>query len=177
MSDKLEGFVKDNKKEFEVKGPSDQLWEKISAELDKKKEHSTGRIKPYRWMSIAALLIVSLGIYFVYNFKQANGEVVVADVNTVLGKKEVHFASLIEEKKDSLQVYSEENPELYSKFTDDIGKLDKDYEDLKKQLQTSPNRDAVVKAMMKNLEIRSNILSQQLNIINQVNQYKKENTI
>ena len=41
MSNKLEGFVKDNKKEFEIKGPSDLLWAKIEAELNKKKQPKT----------------------------------------------------------------------------------------------------------------------------------------
>ncbi len=175
MSNKLEGFVKENKKAFEAKGPSDQLWSRIEADLDKKDKKKP--IKFYQWLSMAALLAVSLGMYFTYNYHQVNSEIAVADVNVDYGKKAVHFASLIEEKRDSLQIHSADNPELYSKFTDDISKLDSDYEELKTQLQTSPDRDAVVRAMMKNLEIRSNILSQQLKIINQVNQYKKENTI
>lgn len=174
MSNKLEGFVKDNKKEFEVKGPSDQLWDKIAAELDKKQQKKT--IKMYQWMSIAAMLVISLGAYLSYNY-QTKSTIDVADVSQTLGKKEVHLASLIEEKKDSLQIYAHDNPELYNKFKADVDKLNKDYEALKKQLQTSPNSQIVVRAMIKNLDIQLQVLNQQLMIINQVNQYKKENTI
>ncbi|MES2651303.1 MAG: hypothetical protein V4663_06155 [Bacteroidota bacterium] len=176
MSNKLEGFVKENKKAFEAKGPSDQLWLRIEAELDKKKTQPTKTIKLYQWISIAALLVVSLGIYFTYT-NQSNNEIAVADVNPDYGKKEIHFASLIEEKRDSLQLYSKENPALFKKFVSDLKKLDENYEGLKKELQTSPNPDVVVSEMMKNLEIQADILSQQLSIINQVNQYKKENSI
>ena len=177
MSNKLEGFVKENKKAFEEKGPSDQLWKRIEAELDKKKHQPTKNFKRYQWLSIAAVLLISFGIYFTYNYKQINSNVEVADVDVSFGKKAVRFASLIEEKKDSLQVYEKENPELYNKFTADMEKLTLDYESLKKQLQTSPNREIVVRAMIKNLEIQFNVLSQQLEIINQVNQYKKESSI
>lgn len=173
MNNKLEGFVKENKKAFEVKGPSDQLWSKIEAELDKKSKKKS--IKLYQWLSIAALLVVSLGIYYTYT--QTNNEIAVADVNADYGKKEVHFASLIEEKRDSLALYSKENPDLFKKFVGDLKKLDENYQGLKKELQTSPNPEAVVSEMIKNLEIQANILSKQLSIINQVNQYKKENTI
>ncbi len=100
-----------------------------------------------------------------------------ADVSADYGKKEVQFASLIEEKRDSLALYSKENPALFKKFVSDLKKLDENYEGLKKELQTSPNPEAVVREMMKNLQIQADILSQQLSIINQVNQYKKENTI
>ena len=173
MNNKLEGFVKENKKAFEAKGPSDLLWSRIEAELDKKSKKKT--IKLYQWLSIAALLVMSLGFY--YSYKQTNSEIAVADVNSDYGKKEVLFASLIEEKRDSLALYSKENPDLFKKFVSDLKKLDENYEGLKKELQTSPDPEAVVSEMMKNLQIQADILSQQLSIINQVNQYKKENTI
>lgn len=179
MNNKLEEFVKANKKEFEVKGPSEQLWERIASELDKKeKEQPKKSVRLYSWLSIAAMLVISLGIYFTASYKKANNTgLEIADVNPAFKNKQVHLASLIEEKKDSLQVYAKDNPELYGKFTDDMSKLSRDYEALKQELQTSPNRADVVKAMMKNLEIQSQLLSQQLGIINQVNQYKKENSI
>ena len=174
MSNKLEGFVKENKKAFEEKGPSDQLWKRIEAELDKKKHQPTRNFKRYQWLSIAALLVVSLGIYFTAT-NRSNHEIAVADVSPDYGKKEIQFASLIEEKRDSLQLYSKENPDLFKKFVSDLKKLDENYESLKKELQTSPNPEVVVSEMMKNLEIQANILSQQLSIINHVHQYKKEN--
>jgi hypothetical protein len=173
MNSKLEGFVKENKKKFEEKGPSDALWGRIEAELDKKSKKKP--IKLYQWLSIAAMLVLSLGIYYTYT--HANNEISLADVNADYGKKEVHFASLIEEKRDSLALYSKENPALFKKFVSDLKKLDENYQGLKKELQTSPDPDAVVREMMKNLQIQADILSQQLSIINQVNQYKKENTI
>jgi hypothetical protein len=173
MSNKLEGFVKDNKKEFEVNGPSDKLWNKIAAELDKKKQKKT--IRMYQWMSIAAMMVISLGAFLTYNYQ--NRTINVADVSKSFGQKEVHLASLIEERKDSLEVHAKDNPELYNKFTSDVSKLNNDYEELKKQLQTSPNSQVVVRAMMKNLDIQLQVLNQQLMIINQVNQYKKENSI
>ena len=97
MSNKLEGFVKDNKKQFEVKGPSANLWAKIEAELDKQ-EKPKKSIKLYQWMSIAAMLLISMGIYFTYNYKQANS-IDVADINPEFGQQEVKFVNQIEEKK------------------------------------------------------------------------------
>ena len=174
MSNKLEDYVKENKKAFEAKGPSDQLWERISAELDQKTKPKKS-IKLYQWMSIAVVLALSMGLYFTYN--KTNRTIEVADVNSAFGKKEVRFASLIEEKRDSLQMMAKDSPALYGKFIADMSKLASDYDTLKKQLQTSPNSALVVKAMMKNLEIQLQIIDQQLLIINQVNQYKEESII
>ena len=173
MNNKLEGFVRDNKKAFEVKGPSNALWSKIEAELDKKKP-AKKTFGLYQWMSVAAMLVLTVGVYFGYQYKKMNTEIMVADINPKMGKNEVRFTSLIEEKRDSLQTLAGADPELYKQFTADLSKLDKDYQELKKQLQTSPNKSLVGKAMMKNLEIQLQMISQQLYIINQVNQYKKE---
>lgn len=175
MNNKLEGFVKDNKKEFEVKGPSDQLWERIAAELDKG-DAPKKSVKLYQWLSVAAVLVMGFGIYLTVNFN-TNKNIEVADISPVFGEKEVRFASQIEEKKDSLLIYAQGNPELYQKFTNDLKDLDAEYEKLKAQLPTSPNQLFIVKAMVKNREMQLQVLKQQLMIINQVNQYKKENSI
>ncbi len=179
MSNKLEKFVKDNKKGFEAKGPSDQLWARIATELDKQeqKKHPKKSIKLYQWMSIAAVALITVGVYFTYNNNKTTGPIEVAQIDAASGQKAVHFTSLIEERKDSLQVYAKENPELCNQFVSDLDKLGADYEGLKKQLQTSPNREFVVKAMMKNLELQLQVIDQQLTIVNQVNQYKKESSL
>lgn len=173
MSNKLEGFVKQYKKEFEVKGPSDALWNRIANELDKKSAKKPN-IRLYQWMSIAAMLLLSVGIYFGYQYRKMTSEIMVADINPSLAKKAVRFTNLIEEKRDSLQIFADADPELYQKFMVDLGKLDSDYQELKKQLQTTPNKALVGKAMMKNLEIQLQMISQQLYIVSQVDHYKKE---
>ena len=100
MSDKLSGFIKDNKKAFETIGPSDQLLVKIEAELNKK-QLPKNSFNIYQWMSITAIMLVSLGLYFTYNYKQAQN-IIVADINKEFGIKETHFVKQIQEKKDSL---------------------------------------------------------------------------
>lgn len=172
MSDKLERFVKENKKQFDRQGPSAQLWDRISGALDKKPLKKASL--PYKWMSIAAVLVLSLGIYFGYQYRKINGEIVVADVNAGMGQKEVRFTNLIEEKRDSLQIFAETDPVLYQKFITDLSKLDTDYQKLKEELQTTPNKALVSKAMIKNLDLQLQVISQQLSIISQVNEFKKE---
>ncbi len=175
MSDKLRGFIKDNKQEFEVKGPSKQLWTRIEAELNQKKQ-PRNFLKLYRWMSVAALIVVSLGLYFSYNYQQSQN-IVVADINKEYGQKETRYANQIQEKKDSLVYYASENPDLYQKFTADLKNLDEEYERLKMELPKSPNQIFLVKAMVKNREMQLQILQQQLMIINKVNRYKQESSI
>jgi hypothetical protein len=175
MSINLEDFIKDNKKEFDKDRPSLALWDKIELELDKKKNKAPVRLRV--WYSIAASVIILLGVGFFTMYPLKNERMSVADVNPVYAKKEVKFCNLIEQKRDSLQIFEGANPELYRQFNADLQKLNQTYEGLRKDLATSPNQQLVVKAMIKNLEIQLQLVSQQLSIISEVSQYKKENSI
>jgi len=171
----IETYIKEHKKEFDLKEPSDQLWNRIDAALTKEKKK-----QPFRmtfWFGIAASLMVLMAFVFIYSNRKQDKDLNIADINPVYAQKERRFASLIEEKKDSLQVYAKKNPELYAHFSADLNKLGSDYERLKKELQNSPNQKVVVKAMVKNLELQLQVINQQLSIINEVNQYKEENRI
>lgn len=172
----IEEYIKEHKKEFDFNTPSDQLWGRIDAALDKEKLKKRSRV-PF-WLGIAASLILIMTVTFIYTYRNGRDkELQIADVNPVYGKKELRFASLIEAKKDSLQIFAKKNPVLYARFSADLNKLDQDYEQLKKELQNSLDQKLVVKAMVKNLELQLQVLNQQLMIINEVNQYKEENRI
>ncbi|WP_253248949.1 hypothetical protein [Pedobacter sp. AJM] len=175
MNNRLETFVKENRRSFDMMEPSPALWAKIEQKLDQKKEKKP--VKLYLWMSVAAAIVVVFSLGWFYAGKMQSGEIEIADVNTVYAKKEVQFAGLIVEKKDSLAIFAAANPELYKKFTADLRKLDEEYERLKNELPASPNQTFVVKAMVKNREIQLQLLKQQLLIINQVDDYKKVNQI
>jgi uncharacterized membrane-anchored protein YhcB (DUF1043 family) len=123
---------------------------------------------------VAAVLTLGFGLYFDNSMRS---KVDLVDINPEFGKKEVRFATQIEEMKDSLEIYAKQNPELYQKFTEDLKNLDSDYEKLRAELPKSPNQLFVVKAMVKNREMQLQILNQQLEIINQVNNYKKEHSL
>jgi hypothetical protein len=175
MSKKLEEYVKGHKKDFDLDSPSEELWGKIANKLDEQKVKKPLRLQV--WIGIAAFLIVIMGIAFLYTYPNKSQEVSIADVNPSYAKKEMRFASMIEEKKDSLQVYAKENPALYKKFSEDLQKLDADCDHLKQELQSSPNPRFIVKAIVRNLELQLEIINQQLSIINQVQEFKKENRI
>jgi hypothetical protein len=175
MSTKIEDFIKENKKSFDTELPSKELWTKIDASLNKKKP-----VEPYRlklWIGIAASLTVALMIIFYYTDHSKEDMISVADVNPAYAKKQVKYASLIERKTDSLEVLAKENPQLYEKFSADLKAIKKDYKQLNQQLPASANQAMVVKAMERNLELQLQVVSQQLTIINQVNQFKKDNQL
>ena len=171
----IEDYIKKNKADFDVEGPSAQLWGKIESVLDQQKIKR--KLKFPFWFGIAASLLLIAGMICFYKFHESNKQSQLAVINPVYVKNEMKFASLIEEKKDSLLIYAKDNPDLYNKFNEDLKGLDKDYEQLKKELHDSPDQRLLVRAMAQNLETQLQIVSQQLSVISQANSYKREDRL
>lgn len=171
----MEDYIRGNKADFDVKIPSDGLWAKIEQELDQQKGKKSRKF-PF-WLSIAASLILVVGLVFLYQVNKKNNRTNFSAISPGYAKKEMRFASLIEEKRDSLLIYAKDNPDLYQKFNEDLKALSNDYEQLKKELQRSPDQRLIVRAMAQNLETQLQIVSQQLSVISQVDNHKREHQL
>jgi hypothetical protein len=175
MSTRIEDYIKENRKAFDTEMPSKALWDDIDQSLNNNKV-----VKPNRlmlWIGVAAALVMATTI-FLYNSEEVQDHTIsIAEVNPAYARKQVRFASLIERKTDSLEMLAKQNPQLYQKFSADLQRIQGDYKKLGHQLPQSANQALVVKAMETNLELQLQVVSQQLTIINQVNQYRKDNQL
>jgi hypothetical protein len=193
MSNGLEQFMRDNRDQFDSEEPGEQIWKNLEQELTaeeptKQKQASQGGIikmlKILRWSAAAAILILAgIGIYSLLNNRPTNGAVadnqpaketpavndrLLKEINPGYAKEVMQFTQLIELKQNELKEIEKENPNLYKTFVADINKLDSSYKALKKELPENPNREQLLEAMMENLRLQTEILNQQLSIINQI---------
>ena len=187
MSRKLEKFIGDNRNEFDDKVPSGKVWENIAAGFTENKKQKFILTPLYKW-GIAAAIIVTAGLTVflalnnnkhteVVNVATSTKNDTVTDVNNIAPEyaPEVNeFAKMVLLKQEELKTLAPEQPELYKKFTTDINQLDSSYKSLKSQLSVTPNREMLIKAMIQNLQLQLQVLNQQLNIINQIKQSKKD---
>jgi hypothetical protein len=141
-------------------------------------------LKILRWSAAAAILILAgIGIYSLLNNRTVNDPVVVnpatqdtpavndkllKEINPGYAKEVVQFTQLIEQRQNELKEIEKVNPNLYKMFVADINKLDSSYNALKKELPQNPNREQLLEAMIENLRLQTEILNQQLSIINQI---------
>ena len=179
MSKRFEDFVSDNKEEFDDLQPSADLWSRIEKQLPpqfnepKKQEAKTFSLGFV--MRVAASVILVMGIGFaIYLHGTKKEGVDLAAINPVYAKQQVQYTSLIETKRTELKSIAKTDPELYKEFSSEIAKMDSTYNRLNRDLRNSPNQERVLRAMIRNLQIQSEILNQQLGVIEQINQTKKE---
>jgi septal ring factor EnvC (AmiA/AmiB activator) len=178
MSKRLEDFITNNKQHFDELEPRADLWSKIETGLpqhfrDEKREgksFSLGFV-----LRVAALIALVMGTCFItYLAKQKPATISLAAINPEYAKQQVRYTSLIASQRTELKSIAKTDPQLYKEFTAEIAKMDSTYKKLNKDLATSPNQEAVLRAMIRNLQVQTEVLNQQLNVIEQFNEFKNQ---
>ncbi|HWD90186.1 MAG TPA: hypothetical protein VG367_18790 [Mucilaginibacter sp.] len=179
MSKRLEDFVRNNREQFDDLEPSADLWSRIEQHLPaegtvpQKKEakmFSLGFV-----LKVAASVIIVMGIAFALYIRNEKPKGVdLASINPVYAKQQVQYASIVESKMTEMKTLTKNDPEMYQEFAHEIAKMDSTYKRLNHDLVTSPNQEYVLRAMIHNLQMQTQVLNQQLYIIEQYNQMKKD---
>jgi len=179
MSKRLEDLIRTNREEFDDLEPSADLWARIEKHLPpqfnevKKREAKTFTLGFV--LRVAAAIVVVMSVLFVLYIRDTKkGGVDLAAINPVYAKQQVHYASLIETKRLQVKSIAKSEPELYQQFNSQIAEMDSTYKELNNELLTSPNQELVLKQMIRNLQIQTQVLSQQLKVISQYNEMKND---
>ncbi|UKJ07574.1 hypothetical protein [Solitalea lacus] len=173
MKYRLERFVDEHREEFDVYEPSANVWRSIDKSM--RNEPKIIKLK-FNWRIAAAVAIV-IGFGFTL-FRISNRapqpEDTLARVNPEYAQTAFHMAALIEIKREELKRIEKEQPELYKEFSEDLQRLDKNYQNMKIQLGGAANQEKLVEAMIQNLQLQIDLLNQQLVIIQRINNKNKQ---
>jgi hypothetical protein len=185
---KIERFIRDNREDFDTFEPSANLWAKIEEHLPQNQEEVSSPnqafvgnlvkkqpnffVRHWKIAASVALLIICFSVVYVSKNSQSS-ESVIADVSPEYGKQVSQYVSLVESKREELDNLAQQNPELYQEFSEDLEKLNQDYQNLKTELPQTPNQEDLVKAMIQNLQVQVDILNQQLEVIQKIKNYHK----
>lgn len=179
MSTRLEDFIRANKDEFNELEPRNSMWNKIEDQLNfadeapKKREARTFSLNFV--LRMAAIIVMVMGTGFIlYLRNEKNNKLNLAAINPVYAKEQVQYASLVKQKRSELKQLTKSDPQLYQEFSSEIAQMDSTYKKLNHELATSPNQERVLRAMIRNLQVQTEVLNQQLQAIEQYNQFKEE---
>jgi hypothetical protein len=186
---RLEQFIKDHRREFDGEEPDPKIWNRVNEEMNPKKSGRIFRLNRIQWSAAAAIVILVGGAIFYMNLNKqietppANGTAsqsapvqndIIQDINPTYAKEVYHFTQLIELKQNEIRQIEKDDPELYKQFMTDIQRLDSSYTKLKAELPSNPNREQLLEAMIQNLQLQTELLNQQLLIIQKIKQSKNE---
>lgn len=174
MKNKLEDFIRENRQDMDGFEPNEALWNKISSKLDEKEPKK--RINIRFWVSAAASVVIIFSVWLYANKENVATSQQIAAINPAYAEKQNRFINLIEEKKDSLAHFKDVDPVLIQNFSNDLVMLDAAYEKLQSEMANSPNKETIVKAMIRNREMQLQTLRQQLMVLNQISELKTQHT-
>ena len=187
MSSDLEKFIRKNRGDFDDADPSNKVWENIERSLPVKKEAKRFTIRDiYKWSAAAAIFFITLtSVYFLFIKKPGGNDPektstvkTGAEVNSPrldnFNSISIEYAAEFKEAEQAVEVRQKElrvaianDPELYRKFQQDLNTLDSSYRVLREQASQSINGDVIIKAMIQNLQLQSELLGRQLMIIHE----------
>jgi len=187
MSSDLEKFIRKNRGDFDDAGPSGKVWKNIERSLPVKKDGKHFTIRDiYKWSAAAAIFFIALtSIYFLF-IKKTPGNDPEKTSTVRTGAQEnssrldnfnsisIEYAAefkeatqAVEERQKELRTAIANDPALYRKFQQDLNILDSSYRLLREQASQSVNGDVIIKAMIQNLQLQSELLGRQLMIIHE----------
>ncbi|HEU5166998.1 MAG TPA: hypothetical protein VFU29_15715 [Chitinophagaceae bacterium] len=187
MSSDLEKFIRKNRGDFDDSDPSSKVWKNIERSLPVKKEAKRFTIRDiYKWSAAAAIFFIALtSVYFLFIKKSpGNNPEKHSTVKTGMPENSSslgNFNSIsieytaefkeaeqaVQDRQKELRVAIGNDPELYRKFQQDLNTLDSSYRLLREQASQSMNGDVIIKAMIQNLQLQSELLGRQLMIIHE----------
>ena len=178
MDDRLEKYIKFHKTDLDDKRPRNNLWTDIEKELNQntKQRHIS---KPVMFWRVAAVFLLIITSWLAFdkvsqNFSDDDRDNVVT-VNPQLMEAETFYVSLISQKKEEIKKMSEKY-DLGEDFLNDINVLDSMYSVLKKDMNKG-NEGNLVDAMILNLQLRIEILNQQLIVIQSIENGQRDEKI
>ena len=182
MKTNIEDFIRSHREEMDHQLPPDKVWNSIEREMFQPAVVSirSKRRKLIMYFSAAAcLLIVFVTGWMLTREKVSNDVVAASSTNKIIEEIDPSYAAqvnqftkTIEVKQLELKKIQAEQPRLYQEFSKDIERLDSSYNNLKTQLPKNPNREQLLEAMIRNLQLQTELLSQQLQIIQKIKNTK-----
>ncbi|HBS87348.1 MAG: hypothetical protein A2W91_14085 [Bacteroidetes bacterium GWF2_38_335] len=161
--DKLEKFILENRSDFDVYEPGDQVWEKILLKKEQKK------IKSINWFSISwkvaaavAIFFISLWVHNLTSEKQVT-RIIIAQQNNEpvipeLQEAEAYYTKQVDQKLQELYTYASSNPEIKADVKRDLEELDNIYKELKNDLNDNAGNREIIEAMIQNYRLKLEIL-------------------
>ena len=186
-TDKLEQFIRDNRKSFDDLEPSPELWNKIKKPESKVKVININPIaigwKPFASRAAAVVVIFVSSYYFHEYRSQRSANNIAESTESViennplykeLVEAEFYYTAQINDRKKELFILADDTPGLQKDINKELEDLDAIYKELKEDLKDNAYNQEVVEAMIQNFMMKLEILE---DILNQIKSSQEKNNI
>lgn len=165
MGDQLERFIQDNRQEFDSDQPSDQVWQGIQQKS----------IKKDKWLGlwkVASVVLLISTVYLILDKRERDSGNNTVAMETEFQQAEKYYTQMIAHKKQEIAASGQS--ELSREFLVEIERLDQMYAQLKETYKSQNSSELISDMMIKNLQMRIEILNKQMKILNDLKNQENE---
>ena len=178
--DKLEEYIRKHREDLDIYNPSSGIWKRIQRGLNR------GNPKIWKWLSIAAMVIVIIGTAIIFDRHGNRGADIVFEktsdggltpANPQLNETEIYYNNIVNSLYREATPLLTTNPEIAKELTTDFSQLDSICLEVKKDLKDNVANQEVVEALIQNYRIKIRLLEDMLIILkgNDENPEKNKN--
>ncbi len=177
--DNLEKYIKENRAAFDDKKPPEDAWHNINDRLD----NNETRVVPLSTYLWRAAVIVLLAVVAWLLVDRSERDDMIAETNEFINDNEIAFNDVeafyikeIETKQSLIIQFVADNPELDKDLLGEIDQLDSTYQMLKSAAEVGQS-ERIIDAMVLNLQMRIDILNQQLEVLEKIKNIKENEKV
>jgi len=180
--DKLEQFIIENRKEFDMLEPPEKLWDRIKkpGPLQRKS------LWTKRMLRIAAAIAIFLAAWFSNDLLTSDKQNTVSnppsmspeqmEQYTLLMEAELFYSARIKQVKAELKTLANGDREIIQDVNTDLLELDEIFNELKNDLKDNVDNEEVIEAMIQNYRLKLGILEEMLKQMNRNESNHKNNS-
>jgi len=167
--DKIEDYIRNNRKDLDKYTPSPESWKRIKAAVKKRKT-------PLIWLSAAAMIVVILGtaaLYYVWENKgkslltSKEIEAILEKTDPHLKETEIYYNNLVNNLYSEATPLLTDYPDIEKELFKDLSEIDSICTDIKRDLKDNIANQEVIEALINNYRIKIRLLEDMLNILKQ----------
>ncbi|UAM98790.1 hypothetical protein K8354_02895 [Polaribacter litorisediminis] len=169
MEDKLEHFFSEN--DFDFDQPNTGHEKRFERKLNR--QQPTHQKTPWKWLSVAASVVLVLGFWLGSNHQKRQIEL--ADISPKMQEVQNYFVSTINRELKTIEKNRSLDTEtIIEEALDELEELEDNYKLFIKELNNIGNTTKIINAMIKNYQQRLEILE---NVLQQIEQIKNPNLL
>jgi len=171
MKDNFDKIFSEKRSEFDYEEPNIGHFNRFETKLKMQKDQSKNKKTPWRWLAIAASVLIFFG-YWLGN-SNSNKGLELSDVSPKMEETQgFYLATIHKEVEDIKKKQTPQNKQVIDDAFAQLIKLENNYQKLTLELKESNEDKRVIYAMITNFQNRLVVLQ---NLVDQLQEFEKLN--
>jgi hypothetical protein len=181
MKDELDNFINQNRSSFDELEPRKETWSKIETGL--KNDSSKKSDLTWVWKAAAMVFLCLSAALLIEKYNNSESQLAENDrpkeknETPEWQQAEVYYTQLISQKRTEIKSVLNKKQLTDVELLEDLKQMDEMYLGLKEDLSENQNDKRLIDAMIRNLQLRVEILNRQLKILEKISKHEEHEKI